>query len=158
MTREEILKEMEKTARYMNDLVQQLLNCSNENEKILKKEGKIPEGKEVEQIVANLMCELGIPKHLKGYKYLMEALYMLIEDAESDIIEVTKGMYLKIAQKYGATSERVEHDIRYVIKITFERSDSEKLNEIFGYGSKKEVKLMEKIMLLSDYIRLQYLQ
>lgn len=155
MTREEILKDMEKTAGYMKYLVEQLSKCNNENESTSKKQGEtVKRKKEIKQIVANFIYQIGIPTHIKGYRYLNEAIVMFLENDETHWGEITQSLYQKIAEKCQSTPTKVENDIRNAMK----RGNSEKLKEIFVKSSEKKRYQKEQIILISEYIRLHYLQ
>ena len=155
MTREEILKDMEKTAGYMKYLVEQLSKCNNENESTSKKQGEtVKRKKEIKQIVANFIYQIGIPTHIKGYRYLNEAIVMFLENDETRWGEITQSLYQKIAEKCQSTPTKVENDIRNAMK----RGNSEKLKEIFVKSSEKKRYQKEQIILISEYIRLHYLQ
>lgn len=53
----------------------------------------------LEALVTNMIHEIGVPAHIKGYQYLREAIMMVVNDI--DIInQITKQLYPEIAQKY----------------------------------------------------------
>lgn len=159
MTREEILKEMEKTARHMNYLVEQLSKCNNENESTSKREGEIVKGKEeVNQIVANFIYEMGIPIGMRGYQYLQEAVCLFLENDKIDWPEVNQTLFRTIAEKHQMTPISIEDRLRYTIKMLLKKGNPEKLKEIFGESSEKKLNQKERIVLISEYIRSHYLQ
>ena len=68
------------------------------------------EGVEIEMKVTNIIHQIGVPAHIKGYQYLREAIIMTINDMES-INAITKVLYPSVAKKFHTTSSRVERAI-----------------------------------------------
>ena len=86
----------------------------------------------LESIVTEIIHEIGIPAHIKGYQYLREAIILTINDM--DIINaVTKALYPAVAKKFGTTPSRVERAIRHAIEVAWDRGDLETLQKYFGY-------------------------
>ena len=86
----------------------------------------------LETVVTEVIHEIGVPAHIKGYQYLREAIILTINDM--DIINsVTKVLYPEVAKKYGTTSSRVERAIRHAIEVAWDRGDLETLQKFFGY-------------------------
>jgi two-component system response regulator (stage 0 sporulation protein A) len=83
------------------------------------------------QKVTDLLREIGIPAHIKGYNYAREAILLSIEDEEI-INAVTKSLYPQIAKKFNTTSSRVERAIRHAIEVAWERSDAKVHEKYFG--------------------------
>lgn len=112
----------------------------------------------LESNVTNIIHEIGIPAHIKGYQYLRDAILLSIKD--NDIINsITKVLYPTIAKKYQTTSSRVERAIRHAIEVAWNRGNTETLNDLFGYtvsNGKGKPTNSEFIALISDKIRLQY--
>ena len=81
--------------------------------------------------VAYLLRELGIPPHVVGYDYLVEAIKLGLEDHKI-LHRITKGLYIDIAKKYETTTSRVERAMRHAIIFAFDNGDSELLHSIFG--------------------------
>lgn len=87
--------------------------------------------------VTNIIREIGIPAHIKGYQYLRDAIMMII--AEMELLgAVTKVLYPMIAEKYSTTPSRVERAIRHAIEVAWNRGNIEMINRIFGYTVKLE--------------------
>ena len=112
----------------------------------------------LESNVTDIIHEIGIPAHIKGYQYLREAILLSIKD--NDIINsITKVLYPTIAKKFQTTSSRVERAIRHAIEVAWNRGNTETLNDLFGYtvsNGKGKPTNSEFIALISDKIRLQY--
>ncbi|CUH94284.1 Stage 0 sporulation protein A homolog [Propionispora sp. 2/2-37] len=87
--------------------------------------------------VTNIIREIGIPAHIKGYQYLRDAIMMIINEMEL-LGAVTKVLYPMIAQKYTTTPSRVERAIRHAIEVAWSRGNMDMINKIFGYTIKLE--------------------
>ncbi len=86
----------------------------------------------LESTVTEIIHEIGVPAHIKGYQYLREAIIITINDM--DVINaVTKVLYPSVAKKYGTTPSRVERAIRHAIEVAWDRGDLETLQKFFGY-------------------------
>ena len=87
---------------------------------------------DLEEAVTEIIHEIGVPAHIKGYQYLREAIILTINDM--DIINaVTKMLYPAVAKKFGTTPSRVERAIRHAIEVAWDRGDIEVLQKFFGY-------------------------
>jgi two-component system response regulator (stage 0 sporulation protein A) len=87
--------------------------------------------------VTNIIREIGIPAHIKGYQYLRDAIMMII--TEIDLLgAVTKVLYPMIAEKYATTPSRVERAIRHAIEVAWSRGNMDMINRLFGYTVKLE--------------------
>lgn len=116
------------------------------------------DGRDLEKDVTDMIHEIGVPAHIKGYQYLREAIMMSVEDAEM-LGSITKILYPTIAKKYQTTSSRVERAIRHAIEVAWSRGRMETLDALFGYTintGKGKPTNSEFIALISDKIRLQY--
>ena len=114
----------------------------------------------LENNITELIHEIGIPAHIKGYHYLRDCIMMAIEDM--DVLNaVTKVLYPTIAKKHKTTSSRVERAIRHAIEVAWSRGKLETLDELFGYtvsNGKGKPTNSEFIALVSDTIRLRQKQ
>ena len=111
----------------------------------------------LEALVTNIIHEVGVPAHIKGYQYLREAIMMVVEDIEV-INQITKSLYPKIAYKYGTTPSRVERAIRHAIEVAWGRGQQETVEKIFGYtisASKGKPTNSEFIAMIADKLRLE---
>ena len=86
----------------------------------------------LEAVVTEVIHEIGVPAHIKGYQYLREAIILTINDMEI-INSVTKVLYPTVAKKYNTTPSRVERAIRHAIEVAWDRGDIETLQKFFGY-------------------------
>ncbi|MBO8127708.1 MAG: sporulation transcription factor Spo0A [Peptococcaceae bacterium] len=89
-------------------------------------------GKSLEVAVTNIIHEMGVPAHIKGYHYLRDAILYVINEV-SLLGAVTKELYPMIAQKYQTTPSRVERAIRHAIELAWDRGNVELMNKFFGY-------------------------
>ena len=113
---------------------------------------------DLETRVTNMLHEIGIPAHIKGYHYLRDAIMMAVEDM--DVLNaITKILYPTVAKKYQTTSSRVERAIRHAIEVAWSRGKLDTLDELFGYtvsNGKGKPTNSEFIALISDTIQLEY--
>ena len=111
----------------------------------------------LEALVTNLIHEVGVPAHIKGYQYLREAIMMVVNDIEV-INQITKSLYPKIAQKFETTPSRVERAIRHAIEVAWGRGEPTVMENIFGYtvsASKGKPTNSEFIAMIADKLRLE---
>ncbi len=112
---------------------------------------------QVEAMVTDVIHEIGIPAHIKGYQYIRCAIMMAIYDL--DIMNsVTKELYPTIAENFGTTSSRVERAIRHAIELAWDRGDMDTLNNVFGYTVsqiKGKPTNSEFIAMIADKLRLE---
>lgn len=115
-------------------------------------------GENLENRVTNMLHEIGIPAHIKGYHYLRDAIIMAVEDM--DVLNaITKILYPTVAKKYQTTSSRVERAIRHAIEVAWSRGKLDTLDELFGYTvstGKGKPTNSEFIALIADTIQLEY--
>lgn len=117
------------------------------------------EGSEdMEVVVTEIIHQLGVPAHIKGYHYLREAILSSLEDKEL-LESVTKMLYPTVAKKFDTTSSRVERAIRHAIEIAWDRGNLDTLNSFFGYTvntCKGKPTNSEFIALITDKLRLSH--
>ena len=94
-------------------------------------EFKFKENVNIEVEVSSLLHDLGIPSHVRGYRYIRDGI-MLLYESTSMVNLVTKDIYPIIAQKYDTTTTRVERAIRHAIEISWMRGDIKLMEELFG--------------------------
>ena len=112
--------------------------------------------KDLNLLVTQMIHEIGVPAHIKGYLYLRTAIIMAVDNM--DILNaVTKQLYPDIAKEYGTTDTRVERAIRHAIEVAWERGNIDMIHELFGYtiqADKGKPTNSEFIALMADRIRL----
>ena len=111
----------------------------------------------LEMQVTEIIHQIGVPAHIKGYQYLRDAILMAIED-DTIINAVTKRLYPTVAKKHGTTSSRVERAIRHAIEVAWDRGDVDTLTAYFGYtihNERGKPTNSEFIAMISDKFRLQ---
>ena len=119
-------------------------------------EKRIAKEYNLEKDVTDMIHEIGVPAHIKGYQYLREAIMMSVEDVEM-LNSITKILYPSIAKKYQTTPSRVERAIRHAIEVAWSRGKMETLDALFGYTiniGKGKPTNSEFIALIADKIRL----
>ena len=120
-------------------------------------EGSRREKNNLEALVTNIIHEVGVPAHIKGYQYLREAIMMVVNDIEV-INQITKSLYPDIASKFGTTPSRVERAIRHAIEVAWGRGQQDVVENIFGYtisASKGKPTNSEFIAMIADKLRLE---
>ena len=113
---------------------------------------------DMEVVVTEMIHQLGVPAHIKGYHYLRRAIMYSIKDREM-LESVTKLMYPTVAKEFSTTPSRVERAIRHAIEIAWDRGDVDTLNSFFGYTvntGKGKPTNSEFIALIVDKIKLKY--
>ena len=111
----------------------------------------------LEALVTNIIHEVGVPAHIKGYQYLREAIMMVIGDIDV-INQITKQLYPDIARKYKTTPSRVERAIRHAIEVAWGRGQQDTVENIFGYtvsAAKGKPTNSEFIAMIADKLRLE---
>lgn len=112
---------------------------------------------DLEVIVSDIMHQIGVPAHIKGYQYLREAIILSIGDSEM-MNSVTKLLYPTVAKTFGTTSSRVERAIRHAIEVAWDRGDVDVLSSYFGYtiqSTRGKPTNSEFIAMISDKLRLR---
>lgn len=112
---------------------------------------------DLELMITEIIHQIGVPAHIKGYHYLREAITLAVNNA--DIINsVTKQLYPTVAKKYQTTSSRVERAIRHAIEVAWDRGDIDVLNSYFGYtihNERGKPTNSEFIAMIADKLRLR---
>lgn len=130
------------------------------NSSIYKKETRNEKSLEIE--VTNLMHEVGIPPHMKGYQYLRQAIILCVKDMTL-LNSITKQLYPQIAEKVGTSAAKVERSIRNAIDKAWMRNNHDNIDALFGYTSNSNrakptnsefiAKMTHKINLSDSYHR-----
>ena len=113
---------------------------------------------DMEVVITDMIHQLGVPAHIKGYHYLRTAILYSIKD-KTLLDSVTKLLYPTVAGIYDTTSSRVERAIRHAIEIAWDRGNVDTLNSFFGYTvdtGKGKPTNSEFIALITDKLRLRY--
>ena len=112
---------------------------------------------DLEVVVTDIIHQIGVPAHIKGYHYLRDSILMTVENKEM-INSVTKLLYPAVAKRHGTTSSRVERAIRHAIEVAWDRGDVDVLNSYFGYtihNLRGKPTNSEFIAMISDKLRLR---
>lgn len=112
----------------------------------------------LESDVTNIIHEIGVPAHIKGYQYLRDAIMMSVNDGEM-LNSITKLLYPSIAKQHKTTPSRVERAIRHAIEVAWSRGKMDTIDELFGYtvnNGKGKPTNSEFVALIADKIRLEY--
>ena len=112
----------------------------------------------LETDVTNIIHEIGVPAHIKGYQYLRDAIIMSVSDMDM-LNSITKILYPTIAKKHQTTPSRVERAIRHAIEVAWSRGKMDTIDALFGYTintGKGKPTNSEFVALIADKIRLEY--
>ncbi len=112
---------------------------------------------QIEALVTNVIHEIGVPAHIKGYQYVRYAIILAVQDMNV-INSITKELYPMVAEQFGTTPSRVERAIRHAIEVAWDRGDLETLQKYFGYtvsNTKGKPTNSEFIALIADKLQLQ---
>ena len=109
-----------------------------------------------EALVTEMLHGVGVPAHLKGYRYLREAVLLSLEDM-SLLGAVTTVLYPRIAARFDTTPSRVERAIRHAIEVAWERGSLKDYPQLFGFTFANVTKPSnaEFIALIADELQLQ---
>ena len=140
----------------MAERIIQLSGWKNEKTPLVVKNNVLTDP-ELEVMITEIIHQIGVPAHIKGYHYLREAIILSVKN--SDIINsVTKLLYPTVAKNHGTTASRVERAIRHAIEVAWDRGDIDVLNSYFGYtiqNDRGKPTNSEFIAMISDKLRLK---
>ncbi len=140
----------------MAERIAQLSGWGNgENQHIIKL--KTGGEADLQETVSDIMHELGVPAHIKGYQYLRESIILTVNSP--DIMgSVTKVLYPTVAKTFNTTASRVERAIRHAIEVAWDRGDIDVLSSYFGYTiqtSRGKPTNSEFIAMIADHLALR---
>ncbi len=116
-----------------------------------------PKEDNLEALVTNIIHEVGVPAHIKGYQYLRDGIIMVIENIDV-LNQITKQLYPDLAKKHKTTPSRVERAIRHAIEVAWNRGQIDVVESIFGYtvnSNKGKPTNSEFIAMIADKLRLE---
>jgi two-component system, response regulator, stage 0 sporulation protein A len=128
----------------MDVLAQRIMQMFNDNStdmitkremttnEILKETSDFIIYSDLESQITDIMHEIGIPAHIKGYLYIRNAIDLVVNDVE--MMSMTKVLYPAIAQRFNTTPNKVERAIRHAIEIAWSRGKGSTLNSILGHA------------------------
>lgn len=143
----------------INTMAERIIRLSgwrNEISPVVVKDNVVTDP-ELELMVTEIIHQIGVPAHIKGYHYLREAIILSVKNSEI-INSVTKLLYPTVAKHHGTTSSRVERAIRHAIEVALDRGDIDVLNSYFGYtiqNDRGKPTNSEFIAMISDKLRLR---
>lgn len=123
----------------------------------LSAQSDAPDEADIELMVTEIIHQIGVPAHIKGYHYLREAIIMSVNNNDA-MNSVTKVLYPTVAKKYNTTSSRVERAIRHAIEVAWDRGNVDVLNSYFGYtiqNDRGKPTNSEFIAMIADKLRLR---
>ena len=141
----------------MSRLIDMIKKLGAQNGRVSRLGERFIKPRNLESLVTEIIHEIGVPAHIKGYLYLREAIMLAVNDM--DIINaVTKVLYPTIAKTYNTTASRVERAIRHAIEVAWDRGDLDTLQGFFGYtisNVKGKPTNSEFIAMIADRLQLQ---
>jgi len=112
---------------------------------------------DLEVRVTNILIEIGVPAHIRGYNYMREAIILAVQNI--DVLNyITKELYPTVAKKCNTSSSRVERAIRHAIEVAWSRGEVSAIDSLFGYtisNHKGKPTNSEFIALIADRLRLE---
>ena len=146
-------------------LLNRIKHVRRAGERRIRQIGRQPERTEdnpvpvrnLETDVTNIIHEIGVPAHIKGYQYMRDAITLVVSNMDL-LSAVTKELYPTIAAMNGTTPSRVERAIRHAIELAWNRGKLETLNNLFGYtiqNDKGKPTNSEFIAIIADKLRLE---
>ncbi len=136
----------------MAERIAQIAGWSQENSVRLLRDDS-----DLEIVISDIMRQIGVPAHIKGYQYLRESIILSINDPDL-MHSVTKVLYPTVAKNNKTTASRVERAIRHAIEVAWDRGDVDVLSSYFGYtiqNSRGKPTNSEFIAMISDKLRLK---
>jgi two-component system response regulator (stage 0 sporulation protein A) len=142
----------------IGDLIKKATQTQVDTEKFVSDFTVNPKETDLVLEVTDVLSGLGVPRNVKGFNYLREAIILSVDD-ESYIQNITRQLYPEIAMKFETTPTRAERAIRHAIEVTFgSRGNRERMNAMFGYSvnpAKGKVTNSEFIATIADKLRLR---
>lgn len=112
-------------------VAKRIVSLSNWKNEKTKHDGNVFSG-DIDVVISDIMRQIGVPAHIKGYQYLRTAIKLSINDDDM-LSSVTKLLYPTVAKMYDTTASRVERAIRHAIEVAWDRGDVDVLSSYFGY-------------------------
>ncbi len=113
-------------------VAKRLINLASWKSEKKKREGSSLTDGDIDVTISDIMRQIGVPAHIKGYQYLRTAIKLSVNDSEM-LGSVTKLLYPTVAKMYNTTASRVERAIRHAIEVAWDRGDVDVLSSYFGY-------------------------
>ena len=113
---------------------------------------------DIEIVISDIMRDIGIPAHIKGYQYTRRSIKLCIDDPAM-LGSVTKLLYPTVAKEFNTTPSRVERAIRHAIEVAWDRGNVEVLSSYFGYtvnAERGKPTNSEFIAMIADKLRLSF--
>ena len=113
-------------------VAKRIIRLSNWKSEKARKGGSNDITGDIDVVISDIMRQIGVPAHIKGYQYLRTSIKLAVDDAEM-LGSVTKLLYPTVAKMYDTTASRVERAIRHAIEVAWDRGDVDVLSSYFGY-------------------------
>ncbi len=135
------------------DRIKQIINWNTSGVSTIREK----RNDDLEVTISEIMHQIGVPAHIKGYQYLRRAIILTIEDDDM-MNSVTKVLYPTVAKEFKTTPSRVERAIRHAIEVAWDRGDVDVLSSYFGYtiqNSRGKPTNSEFIAMIADKLKLR---
>lgn len=138
----------------MSILYERIMELAGKEQIAVNKPTRSGNSSTLDEKISTILLTIGIPSHLKGYKYLFEGVKMIVNKPNLTN-KVTKQLYPEIGEVFGTTVANVERAIRTVIDAAINSGKLEKLNELFGhdvYTKNAKFTSSEILSLVANYV------
>ena len=140
----------------LDSIIKEMMKDKMSQREVIIEEPKYEHDLDAE--ITDILHEVGVPAHIKGYMYLREAILLVIENVDF-LGNITKSLYPEIATRFSTTASRVERAIRHAIEVAWVRGNVDAISDIFSYTisyNKSKPTNSEFIAMISDRLRLQH--
>ena len=140
----------------LDSIIKEMMKDKMSQREVIIEEPKYEHDLDAE--ITDILHEVGVPAHIKGYMYLREAILLVIENVDF-LGNITKSLYPEIATRFSTTASRVERAIRDAIEVAWVRGNVDAISDIFSYTisyNKSKPTNSEFIAMISDRLRLQH--
>jgi len=142
----------------LGEQIRQIQGKPSNIQAVPSRNGGVKKKRDLEASITNIIHEIGVPAHIKGYQYLREAITMVYHDVEL-LGSITKVLYPDIGKAFNTTASRVERAIRHAIEVAWSRGNIDSISQLFGYTvsiSKAKPTNSEFIAMVADRLRLEH--
>ena len=109
--------------------------------------------------VTNVLRDIGMPAHIKGFYYVRDAIILVYQDI-TRLNHIINDVCALVARRHHTSIQSVERTIRVAIEITWLRGDMDEIMCIFHNtvdGRKARPTNKEFIALIVDYLNIEHM-
>ena len=114
--------------------------------------------KTLDERISMILLTCGISPHIRGFRYLRDAIKLVCSKASEHDLKVTKDIYPAIALATNTAPSRIERGIRHAIESAWERGKLSGVRSVIGlelYDQSYKPTNWEFIKLISDKLILE---